>query len=793
MIDIFKNYNNREINNLEKEACKILKLESELINLSNEELSNKTFEFKSRLDKGEKLDDILYEAFAVCREATFRVFGKKHYKVQLMGGIAIHQGRIVEMKTGEGKTLTELCPAYLNSLTGKGVHIVTANEYLAERDKIEMEKVFKFLNISVGLVINSTKNKKEEYSKDIVYSTDEELGFDYLRDNLVYNLNDKVQKELNFVIIDEVDSVLIDDAKTPLIISKEDYSNSNIYFNIDLIVKDLNDEDYYIDEKENSIFLSDLGMIKVEKKLSVDNLTLPENDELNHIVHQSLIANYLLKLDKDYVIKEKKILLIDSNTGRIAEGRVFSDGLQQCLEAKEGLKINSGTRTLATITYQNFFKLYKKLSGMSGTVKTEELEFREIYNLDVIVIPTNKKINRIDRKDRVFLDKKSKLAAILEDVINTNKKGQPILIGTQSIKESEEIANLFYKNNIKFKLLNARNIEEEANIIKTAGEKNSIVVATNIAGRGTDIILSEESLNLGGLKVIGCGRSESLRIDNQLIGRAGRQGEPGESQIYLSCEDNLLHIYGEDNLKENLIKKGLKEGEINYKYAKSYINSAQRYINSLNFNERKNTFKYDEVINIQRNIIYKERNLVLESNNLGYLISKILTAYVENIFILAYKSVLGLKKKKIQIRSKEIKSLTDTELNNFKLLINDSIRINLNYKLSDSVEEAIYNNEYIGEALEEVINILIDYFNEFFISNPNIDEIFIKNLFLSIIDKQWREYLDVMEFLKYCVMNESYSQRDPFQMYRIKSKDTFIELTEKINKNLIENLYISLV
>ncbi|MDK0709568.1 helicase-related protein [Clostridium perfringens] len=789
MLEIFKVYNKKDLKILERESDKILKLEKKFKILSNKDLSNKTFEFKDRLENGESLDDILYEAFAVCREATFRMLGKKHYKVQLMGGIAIHQGRIVEMKTGEGKTLTELCPAYLNSLTEQGVHIVTSNEYLAYRDKFEMEKVFNFLNISVGLVLKDTKNKKEEYLKDIIYTTNEELAFDYLRDNLVYDINDKVQSTLNFAIIDEVDSILIDDAKMPLIISKQNSNKNDIYFNIDLIVKSLNDEDYYIDEKENSIFLSDLGMIKIENKLSLGNLTLPENDEINNIIHKSLIANYLLDLDKDYIVKDGKILLIDSNTGRIADGRVFSDNLQQCLEAKEGLKINLGSRTLAKITYQNFFKIYKKISGMSGTVKTEELEFMEIYNLDVIVIPTNKKMIRIDNKDRVFINKNEKLKAIIEDVKMTTKKGQPILIGTQSIKESEEIAQLLKKNNINFKLLNAKNLEEEANIIKKAGEKNSIIVATNVAGRGTDIILTEEALKLGGLKVIGVGRSESLRIDNQLIGRAGRQGEPGESQIYISCDDTLLNIYEEDNLKSFIEKKGYNNTEIEYKYAIPYITSAQKYISSINFDIRKNTLKYDEIINLQRNIIYNERNFVLESDNLGHIISKILTKYVIRFFSSKFNLVTGLKKSEKQILNTKINYLTDIQLNNLKLEINEFLVRDFDYMIEEYNMENIYSKIYIYEVIEELINLLILDFNNNFTNNEEFDESFIKSLFLNIIDDQWKEYLEVMDYLKYCVMNETYNQKDPLQKYKIESNKIFIELNERINNTLIQNMY----
>lgn len=787
MVKVFKDYNSQEISKLEKASFKILSLEKHFNILTNKELSNKTFEFKKRLSNGESLDDILFEAFAVCREASFRILGKKHFKVQLMGGIALHQGRIIEMKTGEGKTLTEVCPAYLNSLLGEGVHIVTANEYLAERDRNEMGKIFEFLNISVGLVKKNTIDKKNQYSKDIIYTTNEELGFDYLRDNLIYNLNDKVQRKLNYVIIDEVDSILIDDSKTPLIISEKDTTEIDIYYKIDSIVKRLTDTDFYIDKKENSIFLSNLGMIKVEQKLSLNNLTLPENSKLNHIVHQSLIANYLLSLDKDYVVKENELFLIDSNTGRIAEGRVFSNGLQQCLEAKENLHIKSGTNTIATITYQNFFRLYKKISGMSGTVKTEESEFREIYNLDVIVIPTNKKVIRVDNVDRVFLDEFSKLNAILKDVITTNKKGQPILIGTQTIKESEELANLFKKNNLKFKLLNAKNLEDEASIIKTAGEKNSIIIATNIAGRGTDIILSDESLKLGGLKVIGCSRSESLRIDNQLIGRAGRQGEPGESQIYVSCDDILLHTYGQENLKDKLIKKGFNKGEMQYKVLKKYINSAQKYINTINFDIRKNTLQYDEVIGIQREIIYKERNLILTSNNLGELISKILTDYIENIFLIHYKHIINLKHNKNKIYFIKIKEIP---FNKFKTTIFSTIYEKLGYRFNDNVE---INITYIWEYLQYVVNILIDYFNNRFINNPNIDEIFIRSLFLNIIDKQWKNYLKVMDYLKLCVINESYNQKDPIQIYKIKANDTFNELTQKINTNLIESLYMNII
>lgn len=780
-------YNNIELKRLNKIVDKIIQLEDEMKSKSDYELKEIGLNLKNHVKSGKNLDDLLIEAFALCRETTFRVLGKRQYKVQLIGGICMHQGRVIEMKTGEGKTITELCPAYLNALTGKGVHIVTVNEYLAERDKTEMENVFKFLGVSVGLVLEKTENKKEEYSKDIVYTTNYQLGFDYLRDNLVNNIEYKVQRELNFIILDEIDSIFIDDAKTPLIISTKEDCDSSIYIKIDSIIKKFDKNDYYIDKKFKAIFPSELGVSKIEKELKLNNLSDINNLYINHIVFQSLTANFLMNKDVDYIISGDDLLIIDSNTGRIAEGRVFSDDLQQCLEAKEGITIKPKTKTLASITYQHFFKLYNKVSGMSGTVKSEENEFRKIYNLDVISIPTNKPIRRVDKNDRFFLDEKYKLKALIEDIKVTHKKGQPILIGTSTIRDSEKISKLLNKYKIYHKLLNAKTKKEEALIIEKAGEVNSITIATNIAGRGTDIKLGKEALNLGGLKVLGVGRSESIRIDNQLIGRSGRQGDIGESQFYLSCNDRLLSIYSKDNIREYLNKYVKDNGEIEYRIVKKFIKRAQQSINNISFEQRKNTFEYDEIIDIQRKIIYQERDILLKGEGLEYKISNIILNEIKDICLDIF-----LDKDKVEeknIFKVKLNKYSSEEIEKYFLMVKSEINSIFNYNLNDIDLKELMNEKMLYKVINKISDILIDSFNNKYILDENLDLNLIKKLFLEAVDLSWQEHLINMDYLRMYARDQCYAYKNPIDIYRLESINVSKNLFKSIRVKFIKSIY----
>ena len=544
---IFGTYSEREVRKLEKIADKIEELDEAMQKLSDDELRAKTDEFKNRLKNGETLDDILPEAFAVCREAAWRTLGMKHYRVQLIGGMVLHQGRIAEMKTGEGKTLVATLPLYLNALSGEGVHLVTVNDYLATRDVEWMGNLYHFLGLTTGCIVHglNSDERRAAYAADITYGTNNEFGFDYLRDNMVIYKEERVQRKLNFAVVDEVDSILIDEARTPLIISGAGDKSTKFYNVADNFVKQLlADTDYTIDEKANSVMLTDSGVAKAEKSFGIDNYADAEHLELQHYITQALKANYGMKRDKDYMVKDDQVIIVDEFTGRLMEGRRYSDGLHQAIEAKEGVKIERESKTLATITFQNYFRMYKKLSGMTGTALTEENEFREIYSLDVIVVPTNKDVARIDKSDLIYKNTKGKYNAIIEDIIECNKKGQPVLVGTVSIEKSEYLSSLLKKRGIKHQVLNAKYHEQEAEIISHAGELGSVTIATNMAGRGTDIKLGEGVKEVGGLKIIGTERHESRRIDNQLRGRSGRQGDPGESVFYISLEDDLMRIFG---------------------------------------------------------------------------------------------------------------------------------------------------------------------------------------------------------------------------------------------------------
>ena len=789
---IFKDYDNRTIKLLDKQANKIIKLNKSLEKLSDEELSNKTLEFKERISKGESLDNLLEDAFAVCREATHRVLGKKQYKVQLMGGIALHQGRVVEMKTGEGKTLTELCPAYLNALSGEGVHVITVNDYLAKRDKEEMEPLFKFLNLSTGLVIDGVENKKEEYSKDITYSTNTELGFDYLRDNLVYRSEDKMQRKLNYVIIDEVDSVLIDDARTPLIMAGAGEEPSKLYYVVSNIISNLKEEDYEKQEKDNFIFLSDSGIKKVEKILGIDNLAEIKYSLLNHIISQSLRAYYLMEKDKDYIVSDGEIILVDTNTGRIADGRRFSDGLHQCLEAKERLKVNAENKTIASITYQNFFRLYNKISGMSGTVKTEELEFREIYNLDVVVIPTNKPIKRIDKQDKIFLDNKSKLDAVIEDIIETHKTQRPILVGTPSIDKSEELSALLIKKGIQHRLLNAKTKKDEADIISLAGNKGSITIATNIAGRGTDIKITDEVNELGGLKVIGTERTESKRIDNQLIGRSGRQGNNGESQFYLSCDDKLLNVYGEGKLKAKLEKMGFKNGqEIDSKIISKQVDKAQKVINAINFEARKDTIKYDEVVNSHREIIYRERDIVITEEDITIYISNLILDstfnLVSDIFKEATNSNQNITKKNILDLSLEY--IDEEEKEKFFEILIKKVPAIYYYNFPSTVWNELRRIDYLSKIVDFITHKLIEYVNDSMHKLNFLTYETMRGLLIEAVDTSWINHLNEMEVLKKVVKDQSYNQKKPIDVYTLEAGTKCDELIKSITDTFIDKMF----
>lgn len=773
----FNNYDEREIKKLEKKADSIIALDKKMSMLSDKELSGMTNIFKKRLSNGETLDDLLVEAFAVCREASYRILGKKQYKVQLMGGIVIHQGRVAEMKTGEGKTLTELCPAYLNALRGKGVHVITVNDYLSERDKEEMEPLFNFLNLSVGLVIESTENRRVEYRKDITYSTNTEIGFDYLRDNIVYEVKDKVMRALNYVIIDEIDSILIDEARTPLIISTVGEESTDIYKYINSIISTLQKSDYEIDREDNTILLNEDGIEKVEKMLNVKNIADVRLSEVNHIIAQSLRANFLMKRDKDYIIRDGEVVIIDEGTGRISEGRRFSDGLHQCLEAKENVEINEEARTLATITYQNLFKLYNKVSGMSGTVKTEEWEFKEIYDLDVVVIPTNKEIKRIDYKDLVYPTKKAKFNAVIRDIISTNEVGRPVLVGTSSIENSEILSRMLNKRGIKHNLLNAKNKAEEAEIVARAGEYGAITIATNMAGRGTDIKITDAINNLGGLRVIGTERAESKRIDNQLIGRAGRQGNNGSSQFYISIEDDLLVNHSKKKFSKKDVKTSIAQ-------IRKEVEKAQRVVGGKNFETRKETVKYNEVINNHRKMIYRERDLIL---------------FGQDIRVNITRMILELNSEIVKELAEEYKIKNLNQLSSFnrkifmgKLL--EKLDLHYRYSFEEQYKEYKFNKlSTLDELVVFCTDELIEYFNKLiFLDIINFEE-HIKRTMLSIIDENWVRYLNNMELLKQRVRSEVYMQKDPVQVYNKESLNMYNDLIKGIKYDFIEMVFKDII
>lgn len=808
-----KNLNNkskREIKKLSKMVDAIEALDEKMQALSDDELRAKTREFKDRLIAGETLDDLLVEAFAVVREAADRVLHMKPYRVQLMGGIVLHQGRIAEMKTGEGKTLVSTLPAYLNALEGKGVHIVTVNDYLAERDANWMGQVHRFLGLSVGVILNEYNNadRKAAYDCDITYITNNELGFDYLRDNMVMYKKDLVQRGLHYAIVDEVDSVLIDEARTPLIISGQGTKSTDLYKACDVLAQNMErgtsdgelskidaimgvdieeDGDFLVNEKDKQVMLTAEGVKKVEEFFHIKNLANPKNLEIQHNVILALRAHNLMFKDKDYVVKDGEVLIVDEFTGRIMPGRRYSDGLHQAIEANEHVEIKDESRTLATITFQNFFNKYDKKAGMTGTAKTEEKEFIDIYGMDVVEIPTNKPVARIDHEDSVYLTKKEKLNAVVEEIEKTHKTGQPVLVGTVNIAVSEELSGLLAKKEIKHSVLNAKFHKFEAEIISHAGEKGAVTIATNMAGRGTDIKLGEGVTELGGLKIIGTERHESRRIDNQLRGRAGRQGDPGESKFYLSLEDDLMRLFGSEKMMK--VYKALKvpEGhEIQDKSVSKQIEKAQKRIESNNFGIRRNLLDYDKVNNEQREEIYKERRRVLDGESMRDVIYKMINDVVKG----DVEMVAG------------IKPLAQLDLNQLNLTLRSEIPL-VKITLSDEEKKKNDKRAFIERLQKEALEVYHKKekeFNEFTkvnrpddvelgeedaaLYNDGIREVE-RVILLKVIDSKWMNHIDNMEQLRESIGLQAYAQKDPVVQYKFIGYNMFKEMAKNVRHETI--------
>ncbi|EPY2272254.1 preprotein translocase subunit SecA [Clostridium sporogenes] len=770
---IFGTYSERELRRVNPIVNKIEALDEKMQSLKDEDFKLKTEQFKNRLEKGEKLDDILPEAFALVREAAHRTIGLKHYREQLIGGVVLHQGRIGEMKTGEGKTLVATLPAYINALTGKGVHIVTVNDYLAKRDRDLMAPVYEFLGLKVGVVLHNLNNeeRQEAYGSDITYGTNSEFGFDYLRDNMVVYKEERVQRKLNFAIVDEVDSILIDEARTPLIISGQGEKSTEFYKVADYFAKSLiAEKDFTIDEKANSAMLTDEGVNKAENFFKVDNYADAENMEIQHHVVQALKANYVMKKDKDYMIKDGEILIVDEFTGRAMEGRRYSDGLHQAIEAKEGVRVERESKTLATITYQNYFRMYNKLSGMTGTAQTEENEFREIYGLDVIVIPTHEPIARIDNADVVYKTEKGKFKAIVDEIVERYKKGQPMLVGTVSIEKSEMLSSMLKKKGVPHQVLNAKYHEKEADIISHAGEYGMVTIATNMAGRGTDIKLTKEAAEAGGLMIIGTERHESRRIDNQLRGRSGRQGDPGESRFFVSLEDDLMRIFGSERMQGIVDKLGLGEDEaIESKMVSSAIESAQKKVEGNNFDIRKTLLQYDDVINKQREIIYKQRSEVLEGEDLKDQIGDMIR---DVVYTAVNSHISGVEEE------------FETELQN---LVNYLEDICLPKGLVNVKDISNLSDQEIKEKLLEAVENIYNH-KEKEIGEEQIREIE-RVILLRVVDTKWMDHIDDMDHLKQGIGLRAYRQQDPVQAYQFEGSEMFEEMIYNIKVDTVRYLF----
>lgn len=774
---LFGTANQRELKKLQVTVNKINVLEPSISSLSDEQLSNKTNEFRERLAKGQTLDDILPEAFAVVREASKRKTGQRHYDVQLMGGIVLHQGKIAEMKTGEGKTLTATLPLYLNALEGKGAHLVTVNDYLAKRDSDWMRPIFEFLGLTVGALQNSMhdQERKDVYNSDILYATNNELGFDYLRDNMKFRIEDYVQRPLNYAIVDEVDSILIDEARTPLIISGSADESSRLYVDANKVVAPLKkDIDFEVDEKLKSVQLTEDGTDKVEKAFNVKNLYALENLQLLHHVMQALKAHSLFKRDVDYVVKDGEVLIVDEFTGRILPGRRYSDGLHQALEAKEGVEIEKETQTLASITLQNFFRLYKKLAGMTGTALTEAEEFHNIYKLSVVAIPTNKPMIRLDKPDLIFLSKQGKYKAIVEDIIERYKKKQPVLIGTIAVETSELLSNILTSAGIPHSVLNAKQHEREAEIVEHAGEPGRITIATNMAGRGTDIKLTNESKDSGGLYILGTERHESRRIDNQLRGRSGRQGDQGESRFYLSLDDDLIRVFGggETGLKQNMQRFGMKEDEnIESKFVSRAIERAQEKVEKHNYEIRKNLLEYDDVLNQQRKIVYQYRKDVLEEDQDVYeIVRDFITGIIQDI-IAQYCPSRDVSNKDYENVLEVISNITSLKLEELK---------------TAGISKA--NSEVFKKDL---INFLLEKYDLFRKQQQNekMFEDAEKWLLLETIDQAWKQHMLNIDHLKEGISLRSWGQKNPLVEYKREAFDMFKDMMRQIRFEVVHHIF----
>lgn len=758
----------KELKRFEKIANEIEALSDEMSAKTDEELKNMTEEFKKELEQGKDLEDLVVPAFAVVREAAHRVIGEKPYFVQVLGGLAIHYGNIAEMKTGEGKTLTETMPAYLNALTGKGVHIITVNEFLAKRDSEWMGNIFRFLGLTVGLNMRemSSKEKRDAYNCDVLYSTNNEIGFDYLRDNMVVRSEDRVQRKLNFCIVDEVDSILIDEARTPLIISGGKFDSKDLYTSADKAVKKLAEEDYTIDEKTKSVSLTDSGVEKIEKTFHLDNLYDMDNAILVHHLSQALKANYGFKIDVDYVVEDGAVIIVDQFTGRLMHGRQFSDGLHQAIEAKEGVKINEETKTMATITFQNLFRMYNKLSGMTGTAKTEEEEFRDIYNMYVIQIPTNKPVIREDLADLVYATEKGKFAAIVNKIKEIHETGQPILVGTISVENNEKLSALLTKEGLKHEVLNAKNHEREADIIAKAGEKGAITIATNMAGRGTDIKLADGVRELGGLCVIGTERHESRRIDNQLRGRSGRQGDPGMSQFFVSFDDDLMRRFGTEKIQQMLISVGFSDEQaIRSKTFTKSIETAQKKVEGNNYDTRKSLLDYDNVMNEQREIIYSRRNEILDQENISERVQATFDSNIANL---------------VDSHIEPEGYLTEDDKSEIIEYLNTNLIKTKKIKLDEIID--IKDEAEVKSLLTEKVK--TDYQEKTKDVPKEITEDFEKAISLRVIDEAWVDHISAMEHLREGIGLRGYGQVNPLQAYTMEGYDLFDRLMSNIESKI---------
>ena len=827
---VFGSYSERELKRMDPLVKKIQDLEAVYSQLSNEALKGKTAEYRERVHQGETLDDLLPEAFATVREAAWRVLGMKHYPVQLYGGVVLHQGRIAEMKTGEGKTLVATLPVYLNALTGKGVHVVTVNDYLARRDCEWMGKIYEFLGMTTGVNVHGLKpeEKKQVYAADITYGTNNEFGFDYLRDNMVIRKENMVQRDLNFVIVDEVDSILIDEARTPLIISGEGEKSTQMYALVDHFVRGLKNEVHFtVDEKANSAALTEEGVETAEKHFSLENLSDPENMELSHHINQALKANNLMKKDKDYVVKDGEVIIVDDFTGRLMFGRRYSDGLHQAIEAKEKLDVRRESRTLATITFQNYFRMYQKIAGMTGTAKTEEEEFKAIYGMDVVEIPTNEPVIREDYPDAIYKNEPGKYAAVVEEIIEKHGKGQPTLVGTISIERSELISRMLHKKGVKHEVLNAKQHEREAEIVAQAGRKEAVTIATNMAGRGTDILLGgnpeflskremkskgfqedvltavtaltspddpevqeavrlyerlyhqykeetdqehQEVISLGGLHIIGTERHESRRIDNQLRGRAGRQGDPGSSRFFISLEDDLMRLFGGERMQGMVEKLGLEDDvAIEAGMLSRSIENAQKKVEGRNFGIRKHVLQYDDVMNKQREVIYKERRKVLDGEDMRDQILAMVETITDN---------------SLELYTANSEYPEEWELEDLKRHLQAQFGLDEYYDESDieSLTKSIIR--------EQILNRCIDYYElkeqEFGVERLREIE---RILMLRVVDTKWMEHIDAMDQLKQGIGLRAIGQEDPVRAYQMEGFDMFQEMIRNIQEDTVKVLF----